>query len=225
MAIFEFSPIMKQHDLDSETLKLASNSKASTGQWGRFESLIGGWSPVPRRVIIPAILEICWIHASEEQIVLDDAHVPGEDAKDAFDEKVAESIKESIKKSRRSWKIHHESSMWARAAGLSDDELTSFSRDDLVQIRNGQASYGHVIFGKLRLPAVNDKLGEGYVHVRIHHEGVSGWKLHAIHHLTASFDEDGHPHSWRAIHPDSYPLEFFEYHSELHEAPQRSSHR
>lgn len=104
--------------------------------------------------------------ASEEQIVLDDAHVPGEDAKDAFDEKVAESIKESIKKSRRSWKIHHESSMWARAAGLSDDELTSFSRDDLVQIRNGQASYGHVIFGKLRLPAVNDKLGEGYVHVR-----------------------------------------------------------
>lgn len=62
MAIFEFSPIMKQHDLDSETLKLASNSKASTGQWGRFESLIGGWSPVPRRLIIPAILEICWIH-------------------------------------------------------------------------------------------------------------------------------------------------------------------
>ncbi|KAG1829157.1 hypothetical protein EV424DRAFT_1526501 [Suillus variegatus] len=144
--------------------------------------------------------------ASEEQIVLDDAHVPGEDAKDAFDEKVAESIKESIKK----------------AAGLSDDELTSFSRDDLVQIRNGQASYGHVIFGKLRLPAVNDKLGEGYVHDP---PRVSGWKLHAIHHLTASFDEDGHPHSWRAIHPDSYPLEFFEYHSELHEAPQRSSHR
>jgi hypothetical protein len=56
--------------------------------------------------------------------------------------------------------------MWARAAGLSDDELTSFSRDDFVQIRNGQASYGHVIFGKLRLPAVNDKLGEGFIHVR-----------------------------------------------------------
>ncbi|KAG2146042.1 uncharacterized protein EDB93DRAFT_1086756, partial [Suillus bovinus] len=160
--------------------------------------------------------------ASQEQIILDDAHVPGEDAKNAFDV-VAESIKESIKKSRRSWKVHHESSMWARAAGLSDDELTSFSRDDLVQIRNGQASYGHVIFGKLRLPAVNDKLGEGYIHVRC--AGTSGWKLHAIHHLTAFFDEDGHPHSWRAIHPDNYPLEFFEYHSELHEAPQRSSLR
>ncbi|KIK44603.1 hypothetical protein CY34DRAFT_79521, partial [Suillus luteus UH-Slu-Lm8-n1] len=169
--------------------------------------------------------------ASEEQIVLDDAHVPGEDAKNAFDE-VAEAIKESIKKSRRSWKIHHESSMWARAAGLSDDELTSFSRDDLVQVRNGQASYGHVIFGKLRLPAVNDKLGEGFIHhfLLIHYsshvnrQGSSGWKLHAIHHLTASFDEDGHPHSWRAIHPHNYPLEFFEYHSELHEAPQRFSH-
>jgi hypothetical protein len=56
--------------------------------------------------------------------------------------------------------------MWARATGLSDDELTSFSRDDLVQARNGQASYGHIIFGKLRLPAVNDALGEGFIHVR-----------------------------------------------------------
>lgn len=56
--------------------------------------------------------------------------------------------------------------MWARAKGLSDDELTSFSRDDLVQVRNGQASYGHVIFGKLRLPAINDKQGEGFIHVR-----------------------------------------------------------
>ncbi|OAX41074.1 hypothetical protein K503DRAFT_713348 [Rhizopogon vinicolor AM-OR11-026] len=115
--------------------------------------------------------------------------------------------------------------MWARAAGLSDDELTRFSRDDLVQARNGQASYGHIIFGKLRLPAVYDQLGEGFIHIRIHHQGSSGWKLHAIHHLTASFDDDGHPHSWRAIHPDDYPLEFFEYHSELHEAPQRPSKR
>ncbi|KAG1770487.1 hypothetical protein EDD22DRAFT_866244 [Suillus occidentalis] len=118
------------------------------------------------------MLNMMLLEASEEQIVLDDAHVPGEDAKNAFDE-VAEAIKESIKKSRRSWKIHHESSMWARAAGLSDDELTSFSRDDLVQVRNGQASYGHVIFGKLRLPAVNDKLGEGFIHVR-------SWGLYCI---------------------------------------------
>jgi len=56
--------------------------------------------------------------------------------------------------------------MWARAARLSDDELTSFSRDDLVLVRNGQASYGHIIFGKLRLPAVHDALGEGYIHIR-----------------------------------------------------------
>ena len=104
--------------------------------------------------------------ASEEQIILDDAHVPGEDAKNAFEE-VAEEIKETIRKSRRSWKVHHESSMWHRAVGLSDDELTSFSpNDDLVLVRNGQASYGHIIFGKLRLPAINDELGEGFIHVR-----------------------------------------------------------
>jgi hypothetical protein len=68
-------------------------------------------------------------------------------------------------------------------------------------------------------------LSVGLFSCRLDYQGSSGWKLHAIHHLTASYDDDGHPHSWRAIHPDDYPLEFFEYHSELHEAPQRRSHR
>ncbi len=57
--------------------------------------------------------------------------------------------------------------MWSRAEGLSDHELIAFTvRDDLVEIRSGTTSYGTIILGKLRLPAVNDAEGEGYIHVR-----------------------------------------------------------
>lgn len=64
--------------------------------------------------------------------------------------------------------------MWSRAAGLSDHELANFTiENDLVEIRTGAVSYGTVIFGKIRIPAVNDKLGEGYIHVRCVHISCS----------------------------------------------------
>lgn len=57
--------------------------------------------------------------------------------------------------------------MWSRAAGLSDEELVGFDIEkDLVQIRSGATSYGTIIFGKIRIPAINDDEGEGFVHVR-----------------------------------------------------------
>lgn len=57
--------------------------------------------------------------------------------------------------------------MWARAAGLSSAELGKFDlAQDLVAIRAAPTSYGTVILGKLRLPAVHDEQGEGFVHVR-----------------------------------------------------------
>lgn len=59
--------------------------------------------------------------------------------------------------------------MWSRAAGISDNDLVNFTiKDDLVEVRSGPTSYGTIIFGKIRLPAVNDDLGEGFMHVRIH---------------------------------------------------------
>ena len=57
--------------------------------------------------------------------------------------------------------------MWARASGLTNHELVDFSiQKDLVQVRSGGTSYGTIIFGKIRIPAVNDDLGEGFIHVR-----------------------------------------------------------
>jgi hypothetical protein len=59
--------------------------------------------------------------------------------------------------------------MWARAAGISDHDLVNFDiKKELVEVRAGPTAYGVIILGKIRLPAVNDDLGEGFVHVRIH---------------------------------------------------------
>ena len=57
--------------------------------------------------------------------------------------------------------------MWSRAAGLSDAELVAFDLEkDLVQVRSGPTAYGTIIFGKIRIPSINDDEGEGFVHVR-----------------------------------------------------------
>lgn len=57
--------------------------------------------------------------------------------------------------------------MWARAAGLTDAQLVDFTIErDLVECRSAPTSYGTIILGKIRLPAVQDEEGAGYVHVR-----------------------------------------------------------
>lgn len=57
--------------------------------------------------------------------------------------------------------------MWSRAARFSDHELTSFSlSEDLVLISSATTTYGTIILGKIRVPAINDDQGEGFIHVR-----------------------------------------------------------
>lgn len=103
--------------------------------------------------------------ASNEIITLNDPHPPAQNAIDAF-AAVLPTIKAEIVKSRHHWD-KHEPKMWARAAGLSDAELVDFSLErDLVEVRSAPTSYGSIILGKIRIPAVNDSEGAGYVHVR-----------------------------------------------------------
>jgi hypothetical protein len=70
--------------------------------------------------------------------------------------------------------------MWSRAKELSDEELTGFTfkkerskydkeedsirgdNGDLVLVDNAATSYGEIILGKIRIPAIPD----GYIHVR-----------------------------------------------------------
>lgn len=70
--------------------------------------------------------------------------------------------------------------MWARAAGVSDHDLTAFEFErDLVAVRSASTSYGTIILGKLRIPAINDELGEGFVHVRCEDLFLSNTTRHA----------------------------------------------
>ncbi|PIL36192.1 hypothetical protein GSI_01852 [Ganoderma sinense ZZ0214-1] len=149
--------------------------------------------------------------ASAEQVNLNAPHPPHENAIEAFIA-VEHTIKTEILKSRHHWE-KHEPRMWSRAEGIPDHDLVTFTiHKDLVEIRSGVTSYGTIILGKIRLPAVNDAEGEGYVHVRIHdppNRGVEDVLFHSLWTDEGNRDVDGHPTTWRAIHNRDTPLEFF----------------
>ena len=103
--------------------------------------------------------------ASEGQLSFNAPHPPTEKAIEAFNV-VLHDIKIEILKSRNHWDLH-EPKMWSRAAGLSDTELVAFTIEtDLVECRSAPTSYGTIILGKVKLPAVQDAEGAGFVHVR-----------------------------------------------------------
>ena len=103
--------------------------------------------------------------ADGAEVVFNAPHAPHANAIEAFGVALSK-IKHEIVKSRRDWD-KHEPKMWSRADGVSDQDLVAFSiRGDLVEIRSAPTSYGTIILGKIKLPAVNDAEGEGYVHVR-----------------------------------------------------------
>lgn len=149
--------------------------------------------------------------ASGEEIILNAPHAPTPKAIEAFTV-VERTIKEEILKSRRHWD-RHEPKMWSRAASLSDEQLVNFSiADDLVEIRSAPTSYGTIILGKLRVPAVDDDEGEGYIHVRIHdppNRGTGDVRFHSIWTDEGNKNADGQPTTWRAIQIKATPLEFF----------------
>ncbi|KAG8721608.1 hypothetical protein FRC08_011798 [Ceratobasidium sp. 394] len=114
--------------------------------------------------------------ASAETVVLNPPHPPQERAIEAFNE-VLPKIKLAIISSRHDWD-NHEPRMWSRASGLTDPELSNFViENDLVEVRAGATSYGTIILGKIRIPAINDSEGEGFVHVRIHDPPNRVWSL------------------------------------------------
>ncbi|PPQ62948.1 hypothetical protein CVT24_006188 [Panaeolus cyanescens] len=149
--------------------------------------------------------------ASVDQIKLNEAHPPKQNAIEAFNV-ILPTIKKEILKSRAHWD-KHEPRMWARASKLSDDELTAFTiENDLVEVRSAPTSYGYIVFGKIRIPAVNDEEGEGFVHVRIHdppNRGNADVIFHSLFTDEIRDDPDLPPVNYRAIQTVDKPLEFF----------------
>jgi hypothetical protein len=106
------------------------------------------------------------VEASEESLSFNKPHRPAENALELFSTGLVTTIKHEIIKSRRDWNAH-EPKMWSRAAHLSDHDLTHFSIDkDLVLVSSAVTSYGTIVLGKIRIPAINDDQGEGFIHVR-----------------------------------------------------------
>ena len=121
--------------------------------------------------------------------------------------------------------------MWSRAAGVSDKALTNFDiSKDLVAVRAGQTTYGVIILGKIRLPAINDDQGEGFIHVRIHDppnrvslalwifwdgvysqdsQGTEDVVFHSLFTDEGKRDADGKAERYVAIQTNDLPLEFF----------------
>lgn len=105
------------------------------------------------------------VEASEEQLDFNKPHSPAKNALEVFSTVVAK-IKHEMIKSRHDWD-KHEPKMWSRAAHLSDHDLTHFNlNEDLVLVSSALSSYGTIILGKIRIPAINDDQGEGFIHVR-----------------------------------------------------------
>ncbi|KAH7888542.1 hypothetical protein F5I97DRAFT_2072292 [Phlebopus sp. FC_14] len=151
------------------------------------------------------------VTATAEEVNLNAPHAPHDNAITAF-KHVMPKIKDEIKKSLELWKDTPK--MWSRAEGLIENhQLFHFSEKDLVQVRSGVVSYGTIIFGKIRIPAVNDELGEGYIHVRIFdppNSGPEDVKFHSLFTYEGDRDEDGQAHFFRAIQTKDEPLEFFQ---------------
>ncbi|KAH6914304.1 hypothetical protein BKA70DRAFT_1261005 [Coprinopsis sp. MPI-PUGE-AT-0042] len=149
--------------------------------------------------------------ASSEMLSFSDPSPPKQTGLDAFNA-ILPTIKSEILKSRKHWDLH-EPKMWSRAKGLSDEQLSDFTiEQDLVEIRSASTSYGYVLLGKIKIPAVNDDEGEGYVHVRIHdppNRGVQDVIFHSLWTDEAERDADGRPTKWRAVQTKETPLEFF----------------
>ncbi|KAI0081250.1 hypothetical protein K474DRAFT_1656735 [Panus rudis PR-1116 ss-1] len=124
-----------------------------------------GKHPLPSKRDLCRLIPVLISSATAEVVALTAPHPPTETELSAFGH-VAKEIKAAILKSRAHWD-KHEPKMWSRVAGISDHDLVDFHvRDNLVEVRDGVTPYGTVLFGKIRIPAVKDGQGEGFVHVR-----------------------------------------------------------
>ncbi|TFK23650.1 hypothetical protein FA15DRAFT_670238 [Coprinopsis marcescibilis] len=149
--------------------------------------------------------------ASKEFLEFSEPRAPRENGIEAFNN-ILPTIKNEILGSRSHWD-KHEPKMWSRATRLTNAQLVDFTIEkDLIEIRSATTSYGNIILGKIRIPAVQDEEGEGFIHVRIHdppNRGTEDVIFHSLFTDEGSPDADGRPTTWRAIQTDEKPLEFF----------------
>ncbi|KAJ4336033.1 hypothetical protein N0V95_008730 [Ascochyta clinopodiicola] len=150
--------------------------------------------------------------ATEETVQLGDAHAPQQASIDALDS-VLSTIKEELAKLRRDHD-RHEPEYFNAVKHVSDSDLTSFTPHNLESVRVANSAYGLHLFGKVRLPAIDN----AYIHVRIFgsaKDGTDGsgpdereYSLHSIH-TEEAIKPDG-DRIYRAIFGRTDELEWFD---------------
>jgi hypothetical protein len=111
-------------------------------------------------------------------------------------------------------RIEHEPEYFQAVKDVSDSDLSSFSARDLESVRVANSAYGLHLFGKVKLPAVDN----AYIHIRVFgsaKEGTDGssldereYSLHSIH-TEETVREDG-DRVYRAIFGRDDELEWFD---------------
>jgi len=153
--------------------------------------------------------------ATEDTVSLSPSHAPHQASLDAF-ASILDSVKHELVKLRHDHD-KHEPQYFSRISHLSDASLISFTPNDLVAVRVASSAYGLHLFGKVRIPTVED--GDGaYVHIRVFgsaKEGTDGseleereYKLHSIH--TEEVVKADGDRVYRAVFGEGDELEWFD---------------
>lgn len=115
--------------------------------------------------------------ATAESCELGPLHAPKEGSIAAFSSLIPDLKKRLVIMRHKHSK--HDAHYFDAVSHLSDTELVQFDEKSLESVRVGQTAYGIHIFGKVRLPHVDN----AYIHVRMYvgeDGGDKTYKLHSI---------------------------------------------
>jgi len=138
--------------------------------------------------------------ATAETVQLSQPHIPTEESINSFNE-IEVDLKKTLQHDRHTFN-KHEPAFFAAVDSLTDEDLASFSADDLELVRIGKSAYGLHLFGKVHLP----RSCGSYIHFRAFVSG-DGVRLDCIH--TEEVDNPDGTKRFRAIFTKDDPLEWF----------------
>ncbi|KAI1845579.1 hypothetical protein JX265_010466 [Neoarthrinium moseri] len=146
--------------------------------------------------------------ATRDTAELSQAHAPKEASLAAYSEFESE-LKRTLLHERHD-KAKHELPYFEAAAHLSDADFTSFTQSDFETVRHAQVAYGHILFGKLKIPALAGSKN-CYIHFRAFEPEPGTDKkaeVHSIH--TERKEEPDGGFKYRALFTKEDPLEWFD---------------
>ncbi|KAI9050749.1 hypothetical protein LZ554_004868 [Drepanopeziza brunnea f. sp. 'monogermtubi'] len=151
--------------------------------------------------------------ATVDTVTLGPAHPPKEASITAFNE-IEVELKTKLQHLRHEM-TKHEPEYFAAVKNMSDKQLTTFSSDDLKEVRIATSAYGLHLFGKVLLPecdpshAYPEKATDAYFMFRAFIPAeASTAKLHCIH--TEEAEKPDGDKVYRAIFSQHDKLDWFD---------------